>query len=122
MIRHKYTYEEYHKDTVVLVDTMCIQLVHFGKITLHQATLSEKLVDLFHSAGHVVGIDTIRRIDSSIANEILEEFENNGYVYIPQGIMQYAPGRLIVGSFDNIDVLEETIDGKNTFHCTQMVL
>ena len=34
--------------------------------------------------------------------------------------MPYSCGRIILSSSDNIDVLEETIDGKNTFHCTQM--
>ena len=29
---------------------------------------------------------------------------------------------MILSSCDNIDVLESTIDGKNTFHATQMVL
>ena len=34
---------------------------HIGLgLTLHQATRSEKLVDLFHAAGHVIGMDTIR--------------------------------------------------------------
>ena len=31
-------------------------------------------------------------------------------------------GRVVLTSCDNIDVLEETIDGKNTFPCTQMML
>lgn len=37
-------------------------------LTLHQATRSEKLVDLFNSAGATIGIDTIRRLDTTIAN------------------------------------------------------
>ena len=53
---------------------------------LHQATRSEMLVNLFHSANHTVGINTIRRIDNSI-------------------------GRF---SCDNTDVLESTLDGRNT--------
>ena len=91
-------------------------------LTLHQATRSESLVQLFHDAGHIIGIDTIRRIDTSMANNILKRYEQNGYVYIPDGIVPYVPGRLILASCDNIDVLEETIDGRNTFHCTQMML
>ena len=34
----------------------------------------------------------------------------------------HTPGRVALASCENIDVLEETIDGKNTFHCTQMML
>lgn len=91
-------------------------------LTLHQATRSEQLVKLFHAAGHTIGIDTVRRIDTTIANDILDKYEANGCVYLPEGIIPYKPGRLILSSCDNIDVLEETIDGKNTFHCTQMVV
>ena len=67
-------------------------------------------------------MDTIRRIDTTIAADILGRSEKNGNVYIPYEIAPYSPGRVILASFDNIDVLEETIDGKNTFHCTQMML
>ena len=80
------------------------------------------MVNIFHAAGHTAGIDTLCRIDSSIANDILRRYEQNGYMYIPTGISSYTPGRIILSSFDNIDVLEETIDGKNTFHATQCVL
>ena len=88
-------------------------------LTLHQATRSEKLVDLFHSAGATIGIDTIRRMDTTIANEILQKFEENNRIFIPDGLVPYEPGRLILGSVDNIDVNESTIHGKGTFHCTQ---
>ena len=80
------------------------------------------MVNISHAAGHTVGIDTLRRIDSSIGNDILRRYEQNGYRYITNGISPYTPGRIILSSFDNIDVLEETIDGKNTFHTTQCVL
>ena len=96
---------------------------HIGLgLTLHQATRSEKLVGLFHAAGHTIGIDTIRRFDTSIATDILNRYEENDNVYIPYEIAPYCPGRVVLASYDNIDVLEETIDGKNTFHCTQMML
>ena len=90
-------------------------------LALHQATRSEKKVNIFHAAGHTVGVDTLRRIDSSIANDILIDM-NRMVTYIPTGISPYTPGRIILSSFDNIDVFEETIDGKNTFHATQCVL
>ena len=91
-------------------------------LTLHQATRSEKLVELFHAADHTIGMDTIRRIDTTIASDILARYDKNGNVYIPNELVPYSPNRIVVASCDNIDVLEETIDGKNTFHCTQMML
>ena len=90
-------------------------------LTVHQATRSEYLVNLLHSVGHSVGIDTVRRIDTTIATGILDKFQETG-VYIPDGIIPYSPGQLILASCDNIDVLEATVDGKNTFHCTQMMV
>ena len=40
---------------------------HVGlDLALHHATRAEKKVNIFHAAGHTVGIDTLRRIDSSM--------------------------------------------------------
>ena len=80
------------------------------------------MINIFHAAGHTVEIDTLRIIDLSMANDILRRYEQNGYIYIPTEISPYTAGRIILASFDIIDVLEETIDGKNTFHATQCVL
>ena len=67
-------------------------------------------------------MDTIRRIDTTIAFDILDRYDRNDNVYIPYEIAPYSPGRIILASCDNIDVLEQTIDEKNTFHWTQMML
>ena len=88
-------------------------------IRLH---VQKKIINIFHAAGHTVELDTLRIIDLSMANDILRRYEQNGYIYIPTEISPYTAGRIILASFDIIDVLEETIDGKNTFHATQCVL
>ncbi|KAG1653194.1 R3H domain-containing protein 2 [Nymphon striatum] len=93
---------------------------HIGlNLALHQATRSESLVKLFHKANHTIDIDTVRRFDPSIANNILKKFEDNNFVYMPDTILK---DHMLQCSFDNIDVLESTLDCKNTFHSTQMVL
>ena len=56
-------------------------------LVLHQATRSEALVELFHAANHTFGIDTVRRIDTTIAQNILDRFAKTGYVYIPENIV-----------------------------------
>ena len=56
-------------------------------LTLHQATRSEALVELFHAANHTIVIDTVRRIDTTIAQNIIDRFAKNGYVYIPENIV-----------------------------------
>ena len=92
---------------------------HIGLgLALHQATRSENLVQLFNAANHTVGIKTVHRIDNAVAKNVLDKFVENEYVYVPDNI---DGERLIQFSCDNIDVLEATLDGKNTFHCTQMM-
>ena len=63
-------------------------------LAVHQATDSEKMVNIFHAAGHTVRIDTLRRIDSLIGNAILRRYEQNGYIYIFQ--MEYHHTHLVV--------------------------
>lgn len=93
---------------------------HIGlALTLHQATRSENLVNMFHAANHCIPIWTVRAFDNAIANSILDRYKSNGYVYVPDNI---KAGTFMHFSCDNIDVLESTIDGKNTFHCTQMMV
>ena len=87
-------------------------------MALHQATHSKKLIDLFHAANHVVSYDTVRRLDTSIAKNILDRYRNNGYTYIPEGIIR---GPFLHCSCDNIDVLEETLDGKNTLRVLKII-
>ena len=92
---------------------------HIGLgLALHKATRSENLVLLFNAANHSVGIKTVHRIDNAVAKNVLDKFVENEYVYVPDNI---DGERLIQFSGDNIDVLEATLDGKNTFHCTQMM-
>jgi hypothetical protein len=80
-------------------------------VALHQATRSETMVKLIHSAGHIIGMDTIRHIDTPIATNILNKFEKRGDIFFPDDIIPYSVGKLILASCDNIDVLDETIDG-----------
>ena len=90
-------------------------------LTLHQASRSEKLMDIFHAAGHTIGVDT-RRIYTTIAADILDRSEKNGNAYITYELAPYSPGQVILASCDSIEILEETIGGKKTSHCTQMML
>ena len=45
---------------------------HVGLVcTLHQATRSEELVQLFHNAGHIILYDNILQIDTALAENTL---------------------------------------------------
>ena len=86
-------------------------------LALHQATRSEALVELFHAANHTLVIDTVRRIDTTIAQNIIDRFAKNGYVYIPENIINVGCSIAPVSY-----VLEATIDRNNTFHRTQKIV
>ena len=83
---------------------------------LHQATRSESLVELFHAANHTIGIDTVRRIDTTIAQNIIDRFSKNGYVYIPENIVN---DRMLHCSCDRCARSNYRRKEKN---CTQMMV
>ena len=49
----------------------------------------------------------------------MDDLENNEYVPIPTNLNRNS---FFQFAADNIDILEETLDGKDTFHATQMVV
>lgn len=84
---------------------------------VHHSTRSRKLVDYLYSSGDSVSYDTLRKIDTTIATDQLARFEENGNVVIPRTLVA---DRFVQFSADNLDIIEETLDGKGTFHVTQM--
>lgn len=93
---------------------------HLGLgLAIHQATRSKSLIELIHRAGHCASYDQVRRLDTTIATQNLKHFEDHNNTPIPSNLTfnkfcQYAA--------DNIDIIEETLDGMGTFHATQMVV
>ena len=93
---------------------------HIGLgLSVHQATRSKELVNLLNAAGNCVSYNMIRRIDTPIAKRVIDDLENNEYVPIPTKLNRNS---FFQFAADNIDILEETLDGKDTFHATQMVV
>lgn len=84
--------------------------------SLHQATRSRKLVELFHNAGHIISYKDILRVDTALATHTLSSMDADSGSVIPTNL---AEGRFIHFSADNIDINEGTLDGQNTFHATQ---
>ncbi|MES9882794.1 MAG: hypothetical protein ABW185_18150, partial [Sedimenticola sp.] len=87
-------------------------------MAIHQATRSKALVNLVHAAGHCISYTQVRQIDTSIAKLEIETMAANDDVPMPVNI---EPGQFVQFAADNIDIIEETLDGKETFHATQMV-
>ena len=85
--------------------------------TLHQATRSKDLVNLFHRAGHCLSYKQLLQIDTALAKNTLELMDPTTGAVIPKN---FVPNKFIHFTADNIDILDESLDGKNTFHATQM--
>ena len=91
---------------------------HIGLgLSLHEATRSKQLVDLFHKAGHVISYHQILKIDTGMAETTLQSMDLETGAILPQNLVA---GRFVHFSVDNIDINDGTLDGKNTFHATQM--
>ena len=87
--------------------------------TLHQVTRSKKLVHLFHEAGHCLSYEQVLKVDTALAESTLESMDQETGAVIPPNIV---PGKFAHYTADNIDILDETLNGKNTFHATQMAV
>ena len=85
--------------------------------TLHQATRSKDLVELFNKAGHCLSYEQVLQVDTSLAESTLKSMDQATGAIIPPNIVA---NEFIHYTADNIDILDETLDGKNTFHATQM--
>lgn len=91
---------------------------HIGlACTLHQATRSKDLVRLFNKAGHCLSYEQVLQVDTSLAVSTLKSLDQATGAIIPPNIVA---DKFIHYTCDNIDILDETLDGKNTFHATQM--
>ena len=91
---------------------------HIGAgILIHHVTRSKQLIEFFHAAGESIGYDTVLRIDTSLALEMVEKFKANGNIFVPSELVS---DRFVHFAGDNLDIIEETLDGKGTFHVTSM--
>ncbi len=90
---------------------------HIGLASaLHQATRSKELVNMFHQAGHVMSYCEVIKLDTALAKKTLESMGDDGAV-VPQNLVK---GRFVHFSADNVDINKYTLEGKGTFHATQV--
>ena len=66
---------------------------------------------------HSTSYSQVQRVDTTLAKRTLE-FMENGNFPVPPNLLE---GKFLQFAADNIDIIEETLDGKGTFHATQMV-
>ena len=85
--------------------------------TLHQVTRPKDLVKLFHKAGHIMSYDQILQVDTGLPESVLNSLDEESGTVIAPNLVQ---GNFVHFSDDNIYILDEIMDGKNTFHVTQI--
>jgi hypothetical protein len=78
---------------------------------------SKQLVSLFHSAGHTLNYHDVLKIDTGMAEKSLESLDVNTGCFVPHNLKDKVFTHFTA---DNIDINDSTLDGKNTFHATQM--
>ena len=107
------------QDIVVLVSRGKITAPkHIGLAsTLHQATRSKCLVKLFNKAGHFLSYEQMLQVDTALAEVTKSTMNEDNGAVVPQNLV---PGRFIFYTCDNIDINDADLNGKNTFHATQV--
>ena len=75
------------------------------------------MVTLLNRLGHGLSYSQIEQLETSIANKQLSQQEDG--VFLPSVIQ---PGVFATFCWDNIDLLEETLSGANTTHCTNGIV
>ncbi len=82
--------------------------------TLHQVTRSKRLVDLFHKAGNILSYKQILKIDTALAQETLASMNNDNGAVVPPNL------NAAIFTHFTADNIDSSLDGKNTFHATQV--
>ena len=85
--------------------------------TLHQATRSKELVNSFHNAGHTISYHGLLQVDTVMAEKTLQAMDAETGAVTPPN---FVHGRFTHFACGNIDINDSKLDGKNTFHATQM--
>jgi len=85
--------------------------------TLHQATRSKELVELFHMAGHFISYNNLKQVDTALEERALLTMDVDTGAVVPPN---FVPNRFVHFTCDNIDINDGSFDGKNSFHTTQV--
>ena len=77
---------------------------------------------MLHAAGHCISYESVLHVDTSLVNSLLDAYEANEKLVIPANIAHLKLPGYIRFANDNIDINEETLDGKGTFHASQSAI
>ena len=85
--------------------------------TIHQETRSKRLVQMLHNAGHCISYKQLLTVTTGLAEAVLNSADEVTGATVPPNLV---PGKFVHFAVDNIDILDESLDGKDTFHATQV--
>lgn len=92
---------------------------HVGlSLTVKNLTGSKEVVTLLNRLGHGMSYDQVLEMETRIAENQLEAQERVG-VLLPKVV---SPNVFTMFCWDNIDLLEETLSGRGTTHCTNGIV
>lgn len=83
--------------------------------TLHQATRSKELAELFHKASHVISHNNLKQVDTALAESILRTMDMDTGAAVSPNIV---PNRFVHFTCDNTGINDSSFDGKNSCHAT----
>ena len=84
-------------------------------LKVHAYTRSKHLVEFLHLNNTSVSYQRVLRVETQLAEAVLKRMASTGGVFVPPGLQKNMH---IFFAADNIDFLEDTPDGKQTFHGT----
>lgn len=88
-------------------------------IALRKATRGKEIINMLHRFGICSEYNKILRIETQIANSVIQKMSLHRGLYIPTGFLRE---KHIYFAIDNIDFSEDTVDGKDTLHATSMAV
>ena len=87
-------------------------------MTVRNLTSNVQIVSLLNRFGHGLSNSQMQEIDTAIAEQRLQA--DSSEVFIPSNIVRC--GQTISFCWDNNDILEETLSGMRTTHCTNGII
>ena len=75
-------------------------------------------MNFFHNAGHSISYSQVQGVDTTLAKRTLDKFIENSNFPVPPNLLEH---KFLKFAADKIDIIDETLDGKGTFHDTHVV-
>lgn len=87
-------------------------------MTTKNITGSKEMITLLNRYGHGISYDQVLAIETAIAEKQVESHGGEDLV-LPKNVSHNV---FSIFCWDNIDLLEETLSGKGTTHCTNGII